>query len=263
MPSRWFVPVSKIDPQRVRLEHVHAAFSRWFDHSPAEHAATEKPYTLSPLTRDAGGVPGLEIATLNATARQRLLEACADSRPVRLGNQTRTVGEARLLHSESWKTLTEHEDDVRWQLALLTPTTFRNGDRSTPLLRLDTLLDGLSRVWSTWSDVDLPGTAGDWSAVWLSDLEVRSVIVPLRVRRRDGSVQPVTVSGALGEITLRCEDRAVAARVGPLLRLAEYSGIGSMTLKGLGVVRVRPTQAVARAKVSLATTEERALRAGP
>jgi CRISPR-associated endoribonuclease Cas6 len=245
MPSRWFVSVPGADPDRVRLEHVHAAFSRWFDHSRAEHAATDKPYALSPLTRDERGTVGLEIATLSDVASGRLATALRNRKPVRLGNQTRALGQARLLVGESWASLSGHATDGRWRLEFVTPTTFRSGDRSTPMPRVDTMLDGLSRAWSLWADHELPGREGAWSALWVSDLDVRSVVVRLRVKRADGTMQEITVSGALGEVTLRCDDRAAAERVGPLLRLAAYSGVGGMTLKGLGVTRVTPHRAAA------------------
>jgi CRISPR-associated endoribonuclease Cas6 len=245
MPSRWFVSVPGLDPDRVHLEHVHAAFSRWFDHSRAEHHANDKPYALSPITRDERGTVGLEIATLSDVASGRLATALRDRRPVRLGNQTRALGQARLLVSESWASLSGHATDGHWQLEFVTPTTFRSGDRSTPMPRVDTMLDGLSRAWSLWADHDLPGSERDWSALWVSDLDVRSVVVRLRVKRADGTMQEITVSGALGEVTLRCDDRDAAERVGPLLRLAAYSGVGGMTLKGLGVTRVTPHRAAA------------------
>ena len=80
MPCRWFVPVLGVDPQRVRLEHVHAAFTRWFDRTPAEHSAGDKPYTVSPLTRDDRGVVGVcmvgdQFAAPNRQALKHLLQA--------------------------------------------------------------------------------------------------------------------------------------------------------------------------------------------
>lgn len=250
MPDRWFVPISGVDPDRVRLEHVHAAFSRWFDRSPTEHAANDKPYTVSPLTRDARGRVGVEIATLTATAGQRLHEATADGATVRLGNQTRPVGALRHLLGHSWAQLAGKTTDDRWRLEFLTPTTFRSGDRSSPLPQVETVMDALSRAWTAWSDTPLPAPAADaadvidcrtggWGAVWVSDLDLRSVTVSLRVRRRDATFQPLTLSAALGSLTLRCDEPAAAARAGPLLRLAAYCGIGGMTGKGFGVTRVQ------------------------
>lgn len=255
MPDRWFVPVAGVEPDRVRLEHVHAAFSRWFDRSPVEHAANDKPYTVSPLTRDPRGQVGVEIATLTDTAEKRLHEAGMDGATVRLGNRTRPVGTPRHLIGHSWAQLAANTTDGRWQLEFVTPTTFRSGDRSSPLPQVGTIMDGLSHTWNTWSDTrietseegtdvidcraDAPADVGGWGAVWASDVDLRSVTVSVRVRRQDGTFQPITVSGALGSLTLRCDEPVAAAHAGPLLRLAAYCGVGGMTGKGFGVTRVR------------------------
>lgn len=283
MPDLWFVPVVGVDPARVRLEHVHAAFSRWFDRSPAEHAANDKPYTLSPLTHDERGGLGVEIATLTECARGRLVEAAVDGARVRLGNQTRPVRAPRRLVGRTWAELAAHDTDRRWRLEFVTPATFRSGDRSSPMPRVDTILDGLQQAWSCWSDTRLPSATaledpaapddlpalvdhvlvdsvvvdsvvvdsvvvgvrdvasrpGPWGAVWVSDLDLRSVPVSMRLRRRDGQAQPVTFSGVLGTLTVRCEDPATAAHAGPLLRAAAFCGVGGMAGKGLGVTRVQ------------------------
>jgi CRISPR-associated endoribonuclease Cas6 len=273
------MPVVGVDPTRVRLEHVHAAFSRWFDRSPAEHAANDKPYTVSPLTRDERGRTGVEIATLTETAGRRLREATADGATVRLGNQTRPVGAPEHLIGRSWAQLAENTTDDRWQLEFLTPTTFRSGDRASPLPHVGTVMNGLARTWNACSDTRIEPPAADaahgvdsradvvdcrtdtdvnagadtegWGAVWVSGLDLRSVTVSVRVRRRDGSFQPITVSAALGSLTLRCDDSRAAARAGPLLQLAAYCGVGGMTGKGFGVTRVRAHHRLAYPPVSM------------
>lgn len=239
MPSRWFVPIIGLDPERVRPDQVHAACTAWFDRSTVEHIANEKPYAVSPLTRGLRGQVGVEVATLSPEAGERLAAATESGATVRLGNQTRPLGQPQLMHGESWAMLASHVEDGRWELTFVTPVTFRSGDRSSPLPQPRTILQGLSRAWRAWSDTPLPAIDDVLGAVWVCDLDLRSATLPLRVRRRDGARQGVTLSGSLGSLVLRCDDPETAAAVGPLIRLAAYAGVGSMTLKGLGVTRVQ------------------------
>ncbi len=239
MPGRFFVPVPGLDPRRARVEFVHAAFSRWFDHSHAEHTANDKPYAVSPAGCDSRGKVGVEIATLTDGAAARLAEAVSPGTTVRIGNQIRTVGRPQLMAEATWASLATKVNDSRWDLDFVTPATFRTGDRSTPLPQPRTILAGLERAWQTWSDAPLPALSDLATAVWVCDLELRSSVLPMVVRRADGSRRELTVSGSLGRLTLRCDDPRAAAIAGPLLHLAAYAGVGSMTLKGLGVTRVR------------------------
>lgn len=244
MPTRWFVPVPQLDPGRVRLEHVHAAFSGWFDRDEVEHAANTKPYTVSPLTVFQGQT-GVEIATLTEQAGRQLREASGPGSRVRLGNQTRPVGRPRRLLASRWEELERAPFEDRWTLDVLTPATFRSGDRSSPLPSVATIVGGLARVWNRWSGLSpRQPSAAVLGAAWVSDLELRSEVVPLAVGKRSGEHQRVHLSGSVGSLSLRCDRPEVAAQVAPLLRLAPYAGIGSMRATGLGVVRMRADSAV-------------------
>lgn len=243
MPTRWFVPIPGLDPTRVRLDHVHAAVSGWFDRTLAEHRHNDKPYAVSPPTRDQRGVPGLEVVTLSDTAAVRLAEATATAshtdldgaRPqIRLGNQWRALGRPRALHSEAWTQLAQPVEITEWRLDLATPTTFRSGNRASPLPSPEGLIRGARAAWAAWSDTPLP--TGDGSSLWVSDLDVRSQMLPLTIRGADGAARDIRISGITGTIVVRHEpdDRAAAA----LVRATAYAGVGAMTLKGLGVARV-------------------------
>lgn len=239
MPTRWFVPVVQVDPRRVRVEYIHAAFSRWFDRDLAEHTANTKPYAVSPLTAQHGPI-GVEIATLTDHTEGQLRAASGPGRQVRLGNQTRDVGVPRRLFGARWEELDRPPYESRWTLHLLTPATFRSGDRASPLPTVATILSGLARSWNLWSGLP-PRDLGpqQFGAVWVSDLDLRSEVVPLTIRAQSGDSHRVHVSGSLGSITLRCDDDEIRRTVAPLLRLAPYTGIGSMRAKGFGVVRLR------------------------
>lgn len=243
MPSRWFVPLEGIDPTRVCLEQIHAAVSGWFDAGPIEHGANDKPYAVSPLTRDERSI-GLEVATLTEEAEVALLGRIGSGAPIRLGSQVRPMGRPRLMHEHTWEELAgigTPGAPGRWVFDLVTPTTFRSGDRSSPLPHVPTMVGGLLRAWETWSD--LPRrclTSAQLASLWVSDIDLRSEVLRLRVRRRRGpGTQIIHVSAATGSLILRCDDPEAMALLAPLLGLAAYCGVGSMRGKGLGVVRVR------------------------
>lgn len=239
MPSRWFIPVHGVDPDRVHRAHVHAAFSEWFDPTTAAHDANNKPYTVSELTRRRGQ-DGVTISTLTADAETRLAAAIATRLTVQLGNQTRPVARPVLLRTQSWTTLASTPPSTRWTIELLSPTTFRSGNRSSPLPCVATILGGLSRSWQRWSGLaPLTYQPRQDGAVWVSDLDLRSTMVHLQIHNH-----LIHLSAVRGTITLRCAD-AAAAKVAPLLALAPYAGIGSMRGKGMGVTRATPVGSVA------------------
>ncbi len=243
MPSRWFVPIRGLDAAPVKPEHVHAAFSAWFDRDLAEHHATDKPYTVSPITSYDDRV-GVEIAALTDGVAQRLWQAAAENAEVRLGNRRRRVGRPVRLAHQSWTHLADSPVQRLWTLHLVTPTTFRSGDRSSPLPSVATILRGLSHAWRLWSDAGEPSYDDRGAqAVWVSDLNLRSEVLELQITGRQGGRHPIVASGSLGTITLRCDDETTARQVSPLLQLAPYVGLGSMRGKGLGIVRLTRTVA--------------------
>lgn len=241
MPTRWFVPVPGLDPTRVRLHHVHAAVSSWFDRTEAEHHRGDKPYAISPVTTDERNVTGIEVATLTDDAARRLDAATGapgESSRIRLGNQWRHVGRPRILREHSWQQLGMPSQATAWRVTLATPATFRTGDRTSPLPTSEGLVRAARSAWTAWADSPLPDKAGD--SLWVSDLDLCNEVLPMTLRGADGKARDIVVSGVLGWVVLRHDDddRGAAG----LLRLTAYTGVGAMTRKGLGVARVEPLQ---------------------
>lgn len=243
MPSRWWVPIPRLDPSMVKLEFVHAAFSGWFDRTMAEHKAGDKPYAVSPPSRRGGHV-GVEISLLNDVAHERFAEATQRSSEVRLGHQKRLTDRPHLVQRASWRELARPTGDREWTLHLLTPTTFRSGPRSSPLPSVETVIAGLRRAWNLWCDepdlIPLPQDPRDpaYRRVWVSDLALTSTVTELTIGRTSGARSAVHLSGCTGSMTFRADDDVTAAWAGPLLRLAEYCGVGSMRAKGFGVAEL-------------------------
>ena len=238
MPSRWWVPLRGLDSPAVSLTHVHAAFSRWFDRSGPEHHFGDKPYAISPMSEHSGCL-GLEISTLTDEAEERFHVHTRRGERVALGRATAYVERPSLIQRHSWHDLAAHDGATQWRLDFVTPVTFRSGDRSSPAPQAATILDGLRRLWRLWSDVALPEPPAHQAQGWISDLDLTSEVLTFPVNSCARHTRTtVTVSAATGSIVIRPTQPDGAPAIGALLRLAAYTGVGSMTRKGLGVTRV-------------------------
>lgn len=236
MPEQWWVPIPGVDPARVRPQHVHAAVSGWFDRDENEHRAQHKPYTVSALAGDDDGGTGVQVTVLTSDARDRLLTACADRAVLRLGNQVRRVGRPTCMHRRSWADLASSPARC-WRLELLTPATFKNGDRCAPLPNVNGILRSLARTWAMYADVPCPDWQPHGSEMWVSDLDLRNVLLKLPTGRRDRATQ-ITISAAVGWFVLRSASPQAGAVAGPLVESAAFAGLGAMTRKGLGATAV-------------------------
>lgn len=231
MPSRWWLPVQGARPDRVRLEHLHAAVSRWFDRTPEQHAAGTKPYAISPLARDADspGV-GFELATLTIDAEARLQEQTVPPATARLGSDQVILGRLRKTDTETWPSLAVPSGANTWDLEFVTPVIFRRGNRSSPFPMSGSVLRGLLDSWNVWSGLPtLTLTRQQTDEIWVSDIAGHSESI---------TVSGVRMSAFVGRVCFRCDDAAIADLVDPLFRLAPYAGVGSAKAKGLGVTRL-------------------------
>lgn len=237
MPSRWLVPLVDVDVDRVELTHVHAAISSWFDDTTVAHNADLKPYSISPLRRLGRGC-GVEIGLLTDDAEWRLRRSAVPGMEVRFGRQFTTVaGEPLLLRREQWADLADRTADRAWTVRFDTPASFRQGGRTSPWPAPAALLRGLGQRWERWSGLSPRDVSPQvTNAVWVTDLEGASDVVALGRGERQ-----VHYSGFVGRIRYQCDDDDAAAAVGPLFALADFTGVGSATAKGLGVARLEPT----------------------
>lgn len=227
MPSRWWIPLDA-DPAEIKVEHLHAAVSEWFDTTGTEHAALVKPYTLSPAAVDDNGRAGFELATLSDTAASRV--AAGVPPLIRLGRATVRVGPATLVVSHPWTDLAASSGAKSWTLEFVTPATFRRRNRSSPLPVPATVLHGLGQSWDAHAPVARrPVPREQHQAIYVSAIDGCTESV---------TIDRVTYAGFLGQVTFCCDEQGVAAAVDPLFQLAPFAGVGSAKAKGLGVTRL-------------------------
>jgi CRISPR-associated endoribonuclease Cas6 len=236
MPSRWRVTLPGIDAATVRLDHLHAAVSGWFDHDATAHDAESKPYTVSPAQIAETGA-AIEISLLDDARVDQLHTAAAAGTRVRLGSTwTRITHPPQRIAAFTWDELSTAGDTSSWCLRFVTPTTFRRGNNFTPSPSLRAILGSLRRSWL----LAPPGVAPVQveltpEPVWLTDIDIASHVVKVNGR---------TVSGFTGRLRFVCDaGPQVAAMVDRLVRLAPYAGVGAYTTRGFGMTRQEPTWA--------------------
>lgn len=242
MPSRWWLPLPDARPDRVKLEHLHAVISSWFDTTVEAHKAQTKRFAISPLTQSRG-ILGCEIGLLETALsaplpidsetqpdpRRQLLEHIQQGTMIRLGCDRVAVGAAEPIMTETWESLSTPSHARKWTLEFVTPAAFRHGNRTSPLPTPTTVLRSLLASWNGASGLHRQLARAESDAVWVSDIAGRSTTLKL---------SGLLVSGFTGHVTYRCDDEAVSGVVDGLFRLAAYAGCGSARAKGLGVTRV-------------------------
>jgi CRISPR-associated endoribonuclease Cas6 len=143
-------------------------------------------------------------------------------------------GDPQQVAAVPWDYLGCGSADRAWSLRLATPTTFRRGNRFTPLPAPSPILGSLRRSWSTWAPPTEAITLDlAHDPVWVSDIDGRNEVVKVSDR---------TVSGFVGRIRFECDaGDHVARAVHRLVALAPFAGVGAHTTRGFGVVRLEPT----------------------
>lgn len=230
MPAIYWIPLPGLD-RPAPVEHVHAAFSRWFDEDEGSHHEVIKPYRLSPASPRGDGW-GIEVSILTEDAFRALAQHIDAGATVRLGACSTPVGMPEVLKGRTWDDLAAWPGERAWKAEFLTPFIARTRNRATPLPTPAVALRAAIETWGAFSGhpplrLNLDDQAHVWAA-WV-ELTTRNVMIG---RHR--------FPGALGSITYRADDDRVAAVCSSLFRLSEYSGMGSFRGKGMGIVSVEP-----------------------
>lgn len=236
MPAIFWLPLSAVTGP-VPVEHLHAAFSRWFDTVPAggdgsdadPHHATVKPYRLAPVSQQDGRW-GMEASVLTESSFRALACRITAGDGVRLGPIRTPVGTPTVLRGESWADLAEWPGETAWRVEFLTPFISRTGNRSSPFPAPPVVLRAAADVWASYSGYPpLRVAPTDHPYLWVSALDVSTTRVTI-----NGHSHP----GAVGHVEYRAAEPKVAAVVSTLFRLATYCGMGSFRGKGMGIVKV-------------------------
>lgn len=233
MPAIYWLPLPQMRGP-ARVEHLHAAFSRWFDGDAegGSHHENVKPYRLAPMS-ERDGTWGAEISILDERAFRALAAQFGGRLPtVRLGGVATVVETPVVVQGESWDDLAQWRGDTGWKVEFLTPFTFRTGSRSSPFPHASAVLRAATEAWKKFSGLEPVSIApADQRDLWVSQVDVSTTTYTINGHRHPG---------ALGSITYRAATEDVARSASSLFRLAHYCGMGSFRGKGMGVVSVEP-----------------------
>jgi hypothetical protein len=120
-------------------------------------------------------------------------------------------------------------------LHFLSPTVLKSGDVAVSRPRADLILHGLLRRWNAFAPQPQPEQA--WAAaheasVEIHELERHHISMPKRPPQQ-------RTPAFSGSVTLHFGSPVAALHLAPVVRLAEWSGIGTKTLYGMGEAAVQ------------------------
>ncbi|WP_066909091.1 CRISPR system precrRNA processing endoribonuclease RAMP protein Cas6 [Millisia brevis] len=227
-----------IDPQRVALPHLHAVAAGWLDEGLdvagiSGHGQDVKPWCALPMA-DIDGVAVLGLTTLTEPATDFVNELELYGSPITLGDQTgRAIGDPGIVEAHTFASVRGAVPTPAHVVHFTTPTTFRSGQRSSPMPDPFTMIRSLSLRWNRlYPNNPITVDTRDIRSIWVSDLDGRNIVT---------TVKQATVSGFVGRIRLVADTPAAAAILTTLLNFARYAGVGSFTARGFGRIELEET----------------------
>lgn len=231
--ASWVIPVTGIDESLVRAQDVHGWVAReWLDHDSVAWTAA--------LVVVEDGTVLVRITTLDESSRVRLLGSVKARGPIQLGRQRGTVSsEPQLVEAANWPDLLTVSGQLAWTIRFATPTAFVRG-RNAPGPWPDpfTIVGSLEKRWNALAPSSMVRTAPDpklLNSLNVAEYELSNVRFSLR---KSVGKEQIPISASVGHIFMTTASREAAVLVEPLLRLAEFSGLGAYAKWGLGVVSV-------------------------
>jgi len=240
MPTTVEVSVKINDPHSVMLQGIHAHICRWLDTADT-HRDNAKPFSVTPLLRSESALQTFHLNLLDDSLVDRLSASVGNESdsPLRFGrsiaylppNPLRVI---RHLSYDSLADLGATSQHMVWDVDVVTPMVTRSHDRDLVFPLPGSVLKSLHRQWSAWSPGGLIVPREFLALPQLHALEFdgSSTSVTVRNRRR---------VGFLGSVRFGLdpsESEAARSAVSCLMEFARFSGVGSMTTFGLGVVEV-------------------------
>lgn len=229
------------EPRMVSPYQMHGLVSTWLEstESASVHLGSSKAFTVGPAVIGSDGLLRCTVTLLRDDWESRLVGGIQDGRwRVGLGRARGAVleGEAgfRQTSRAPWESLADAPPCTELTLRFLTPTLFRRRKLDVPVPDPRTMLDRLADRWHDYGPGDIGHRIdfGD-SAVVPVGFELRTETAPGRDHRHLGFVGWMRIRLETSEAA----NRAALARLGAL---SEFSGIGSNTTYGFGVVRCEP-----------------------
>jgi hypothetical protein len=250
----WTVPLEIDDPSAVRTQHLHHHVCAWLEPAGNGHRNSMKPFTITPLRPFCDG-SAFDITLLIDGLEPRLSAAVGSlaNQRVRLGRteaRLRARAPVILQREYPWLEMFGRARGNRaWQADFLTPCSFRHGDIDLPFPMPGSVLRHLCERWVAYAPIDpLGNTIGSTGERRQAAERLRAIVEgSVRVAEFSGESAEILVSGRartgfVGHVTYArtAQSGSVDRAVDCLMASAPYTGIGTMTTYGLGVVAVTP-----------------------
>ncbi|QLQ16297.1 MAG: CRISPR system precrRNA processing endoribonuclease RAMP protein Cas6 [Micropruina sp.] len=239
MPSIWEIEFAGIDPNHVRSSGIHHFLSAWFCETDPEHRSL-KGYSIGNRVNHEHGVR-IEIRCVDDRLAD-LVAAIPSGQPVQFGTTfARTalvLVPPRCVAGSSWENLSRYRGTTQWRLSFRTPTVVRHHQIDQPWPAPHPVLRGLQAKWDAWGPTIVPAFDNGTAA--------QVTVTGADLRTEQTRQAPIPLWGATGAVEwtwARPRPRRSDAGNGVevverLLGLAQFSGIGSYTQHGLGLVEI-------------------------
>lgn len=232
MLTHWRITIRGPHPELVRPQQVHGLIAGWLeaDATSDEHARPMKPFTCSIVTRTDERTGSFDVTLLRTELETIFVEAAGvTSGTVRLGRHQFTIEPPTLVQRSDWTALLDAANSPRtFRFRLHSPTTFRTGRISQPLLFPTNVFGHLRARWSAFAPEHLrPSIELDDCGLAVSHLDGHT---------EEFEARHTVFIGFVGELGITAHKATERDRrvLHALAMLAPYSGIGSNTTIGMG-----------------------------
>lgn len=230
-----------------RPAHLHAAVGKWMDDAAGSaedprlspHSSPAKLWSAWWLPDPKGGT--LEVGIAHAGLAERLRHNADTQGRIKLGGATLALADTPVEPSEeiTWSQLVQPPSHKSLTVKFLTPTTFRRGSNTThPWVAPATILSSLTARWNAVAPQEFAiptPTAIEKASLWVSSVNGHTEEWRLKI---GSDKKTMWVAGFVGEVTYRGDNPDIMGRLGSLLRLGDFLGVGARTEYGFGRMRL-------------------------
>ena len=264
MPATVYIEFDIDAPVRATPSRLHAAWGRILDlpeglaparaarfpnlaHRPSHAVGASKPYCLGDMLQSER-VFGVELRLLSDRLLDTLDAWLAWSGVLPIGDATATTlaiaTGAQVLEQASWEEIAAATTATAWNLRIITPMAFRSHGAEVRHVTPATLATSLHARWRDHSPGTvpwLPERAHLESVLAIED-RTRSISVTLTPHSEPGGPHHKRrINARIGELRVSGRAGARSTRVfSQLMALARFTGVGSYTGFGMGVIDVDP-----------------------
>lgn len=199
--------------------------------------AEPKPFTVSPLWKQAEGAYRFRMTLLEDQYAPYLSRGMEKEKTVRVGNEVLEIGDSRLEHCTYAQLAEQASTQTDVTLEFASPTSFRVNDMDDPLPFPRRVFQNYLAKWNAFS-----GTALEPVDALLDWIELHVAISKLELRTDILRFEKHVQIGCVGTVQYRVAKRApgddqLIRWLNCLANYGEFCGTGRKTTQGMGQTR--------------------------